>query len=84
LLSSSAAVVLLLVVVAAVVVVVVSVAVAVAVAQQQLRYKDTRKTGRKWYLGATIFLHNGGTVCSDGTDLKYLTSAELSSAKLHE
>ena len=66
-----------------VVVIVVVVVVVVAVAQQQLRHKDTHKAGRKWYLGATIFLNNGGTGCFDGTR-QYLTSAELFSAKLHE
>ena len=48
--------------------VVVIVVVVVALAEQQLRHKDTHKAGRKWFLGATIFLNNGGTVCFDGTD----------------
>ena len=40
----------------------------VAVAELQLRHKDTHKARKKWSLGATIFLNNRGTGCFDGTD----------------
>jgi len=59
-----------------VVVVVVIVVVVVALAELQLRHQDTHKAGRKWSLGETIFLNNGGTGCFDG---KYNISRQQNS-----